>query len=122
MLPRNGNPHTASYTPCDLRSRFSVDIAAVGRVRTVKVVGDIDVATRSTLHAACTADDGCDVMVDLRATTFIDCGGYGALVAARRDLEARGGSLSWFGPSGQPQRFLQLLGALEPTPAWGSVS
>ncbi len=92
---------------------LSLSVATDGGLRTVSVGGDIDLGTRSAVLSACVADDSRDVVVDLHATTFIDCGGYGALVAARRELEDRGGSLRWSAPTGQPARFLALLGSLE---------
>lgn len=97
------------------RVRLSLSVATDGGLRTVSVGGDIDLGTRSAVHSACVADDSREVVVDLHTTTFLDCSGYGALVAARRELEGRGGSLRWFGPTGQPARFLALLGRLEQT-------
>ena len=102
-----------SHTCAERRPRFSVVVADEGGLRTIRVIGDIDVATRSKVYEACVAGNSRDVVIDLRATTFIDCGGYSALVAARRELEDRGGRLSWVGSTGQPQRFLKLLGVLE---------
>jgi anti-anti-sigma regulatory factor len=49
------------------------------------------------------------VVVDLAETTFMDCCGYGGLVAARLVLEQRGGSLTVRNQTGQPARVLALL-------------
>ncbi len=45
--------------------------------------------------------------------TFMDCCGYGALVAARRALRLEGGSLTLRNQSGQPAALLGLLSSLE---------
>lgn len=107
--------HPGVATCHDERIRLSLSVATDGGLRMVSVSGDIDLGTRSAVRSACVADDSRDVVVDLHATTFLDCSGYGALVAARRELEDRGGSLSWSAPIGQPARFLALLGTLEQT-------
>ncbi|MGZ4725687.1 MAG: STAS domain-containing protein [Ilumatobacteraceae bacterium] len=43
----------------------------------------------------------------------MDCSGYGGLVAARLDLERRGGSMTLRGPTGQPAELLALLAVSE---------
>jgi hypothetical protein len=45
----------------------------------------------------------------------MDCSGYGCLVAARRILEASGGSLMLRHQTGQPAQFLRLLARLQST-------
>ncbi len=45
--------------------------------------------------------------------TFMDCRGYGGLVAARQALQQEGGSLTLRNQSGQPAALLGLLSLLE---------
>jgi anti-anti-sigma factor len=99
----------------DRRVSLLLSVQTDGVLRTVSVSGDIDLGTRSAVHSACVAEESRDVVVDLHEAKFLDCSGYGALVAARRELEDRGGSLRWLAPTGQPARFLALLGTLEQT-------
>jgi anti-anti-sigma factor len=85
----------------------------------VHVTGELDIATRDLVHRACLAGGHLVVAVEMADTTFMDCSGYGGLVAARLDLERRGGSLTLRGPTGQPAALLALLAAPEestPTP------
>ncbi|MGZ4790460.1 MAG: STAS domain-containing protein [Ilumatobacteraceae bacterium] len=53
------------------------------------------------------------VVVDMTDLTFIDCCGYGALIAARRILTDLGGSLTMRNPADQPAFLLELLHDLE---------
>jgi anti-anti-sigma factor len=71
--------------------------------------GDLDFASRNPCFDACVA--GGDVVdIDMAALTFMDCSGYGGLIAARLVLEGRGGSLTLRNAHGQPARLLTLLG------------
>jgi anti-anti-sigma factor len=53
------------------------------------------------------------VVIEMSALTFMDCCGYAGLVAARRVLEERGGSLTFSNQEGQPARLLVMLGAVD---------
>ena len=75
----------------------------------VHVSGELDIASRDLVHRACLAGEHTIVAVEMAETTFMDCSGYGGLVAARVDLERRGGSLVLRDPSGQPADLLALL-------------
>ena len=78
----------------------------------VELSGELDIATRVLVEHACL--DGSDVVVvEMGGITFMDCGGYGGLLAARRVLESRGGSLVLRSLSGQPARLLESLSALD---------
>jgi anti-anti-sigma factor len=79
----------------------------------VRLAGELDVATRDLAHRVCVGSDHLDVAVDLEQTTFMDCAGYGGLVAARLDLERRGGSLTLRNPTGQPAHLLSLFSLSE---------
>ena len=90
---------------------FVVTTSCEGKSYRVRVSGDLDIETRDLVHRACVAGRHLAVTVDMAETTFMDCSGYGGLVAARLDLELRGGSLTLRGPSGQPAELLALLAA-----------
>ena len=49
------------------------------------------------------------MVVDLTDLSFMDCAGYGALVASASILERRGGSMVLMNPVGEPQRLLGLI-------------
>jgi anti-anti-sigma regulatory factor len=45
--------------------------------------------------------------------TFMDCCGYGGLVAARTELQRHGGSLTLRNAAGQPAELLMMLSVLD---------
>ncbi len=79
----------------------------------VRVSGELDLAARDRLFLACTARHRLSIVVDLSAVTFMDCGGYGGIVAARNVVEADGRMLTMRGARGKPGRFLDLIAHLE---------
>lgn len=79
----------------------------------VELVGELDLAGRSAVIAACASVDRLDVLVDLSGVVFMDCAGYGALMTSRSILERRGGSLALVRHTGEPQRLLVLIRELE---------
>ena len=82
--------------------------------RVVQIGGELDIATRNRARRACIDGRGKDVVVDMAGMTFMDCCGYGGLVAAREALQADGGSLTLNRQNGQPAEFLVMLAILEP--------
>jgi anti-anti-sigma factor len=92
---------------------FTVNVSRTGRRRVVHIGGELDVATRHLVRQACAAGWRKAVVVEMADMTFIDCSGYGALVAARRILQEHGGSLTLRNPAGQPAEFLSMLTLLE---------
>ena len=89
--------------------QFSVTTSFESGCYQVHLAGELDIATRDLVHRVCVGSDHRDVAVDLGQTTFMDCSGYGGLVAARLELERRGGSLTLRNPAGQPAGLLSLL-------------
>jgi anti-anti-sigma factor len=77
----------------------------------VRVAGELDCSSAAHAMQLCLDVGRLVVDVDLRELTFMDCGGYRGLVAARAELERSGGSLTISGAVGQPARLLELLGA-----------
>jgi anti-anti-sigma factor len=71
--------------------------------------GELDMATSTACIDAALAPDDVTLVVDLSGITFMDCSAYGAFVAARRELERLGGTLTLRNPTGQPARLLALI-------------
>jgi anti-anti-sigma factor len=94
---------------------FTAKISIKGQRRVVRLAGELDLATRVACFNACVTGDTNTVEIDLSALTFLDCSGYGALVAARLVLEERGGSLTVSNSTGQPDHLVRLLAQLETT-------
>ena len=92
---------------------FTLNITRDGRNRVVQIGGELDIATRHLVRRACLSGRLKTVVVDMADTTFMDCSGYGGLVAARRMLQAHGGSLTLHNQAGQPAEFLRMLALLE---------
>jgi anti-anti-sigma factor len=92
---------------------FSVNVSRSGRRRVVHLGGELDVASRHLVRQACAIGRRKAVVVEMADMTFMDCSGYGALVAARRTLQEQGGSLTLRNPAGQPAEFLTMLTLLE---------
>jgi anti-anti-sigma factor len=93
--------------------QFRVTTSFEGGYYHVHLAGELDIATRDMVHRACVASEHHDVAVELEQTTFMDCSGYGGLVAARLELERRGGSLTLRNSIGQPASLLALLAVSE---------
>ena len=101
----------ASYNRDD--PKFSLHVSKRGLNRVVRVAGELDVATRAQVRQACLAGRGNNVVVEMAEITFMDCSGYGGLVAARVILEASGGSLTLRHQTGQPAELLSMLTRLQ---------
>ena len=81
--------------------------------RVVHVAGEFDLAVRGLVAAACGAGEPATVIVDLAETTFLDCSGYGGLMAARRALVSRSGSLSIRNQRQQPLRVFGVIARID---------
>ena len=101
--------------PCDLAA-FTVKISTEGGDRVVHISGELDTATRSVVHRACLDGGNVAVVIEMADMTFMDCCGYGGLVAARHELQELGGTLTLRNQVGQPARLLSLLAVLEARP------
>ena len=93
-------------------SASTVSISTADGCRVVHVSGELDIVSRNLVSRACLAGGDNTVVVEMASVTFMDCCGYGGLVAARRILEDNGGSLTLLNQAGQPARLLTLLSAL----------
>jgi anti-sigma B factor antagonist len=92
---------------------FTVNVSRHGRHRVVQISGELDVVTRNIVRRACLAGRRTAVVVEMSDMTFMDCSGYGGLVAARSDLQKHGGSLTLRNQAGQPAELLTMIELLE---------
>jgi anti-anti-sigma factor len=103
-------PNPLSFIVPTLDVHISSDGAAS---HVVTISGELDVRSRQYVEHACLEGDDPVVVLEMSALTFMDCCGYAGLVAARRVLEGRGGSLTFSNQDGQPARLLVMLGAVD---------
>ncbi|HEX2783592.1 MAG TPA: STAS domain-containing protein, partial [Ilumatobacteraceae bacterium] len=80
-----------------------------GDSRVVQATGELDLASRNQLFVASTAGNHPAMVIDLAAVTFMDCSGYGSVVASRLVVEREGRALTIRGQTGQPARLLDLI-------------
>lgn len=92
---------------------FAVRECVDDPLHVVELWGELDQVSRAAAISACSSAEHLDVMVDLSGLLFLDCAGYGALVAAAAELELRGGSLALMNAVGEPRRLLALIEELE---------
>ncbi|MFF8633582.1 STAS domain-containing protein [Streptomyces pilosus] len=84
----------------------------VGETTVVELRGEIDIFTAPSLTARLDATSGRhpDLVLDLRATAFIDCTGIGLLCRARNRATARHGRLRLVTDSMGFRRILRAVG------------
>lgn len=102
--------------PAKGKRGFGLSAVLDGNRCIVRVSGELDLAARDRLFLGCTARHGLSIVVDLSALTFMDCGGYGGIVASRGVIEADGRMLTMRGACGQPGRFFALIAHFERQP------
>lgn len=81
--------------------------------RCISVSGDLDLATRHLLFLAATGGSESTIVLDLAGVRFMDCAGYGAVVASANVVEADGRRMTVSGQQGEPARLLELIRSLE---------
>jgi hypothetical protein len=93
ILPcrRIGRPSSAGASVSDVAA---ADVVSIG--------GDLDASSQERCFDADVAATSTNMHVDLAVTTFMDCRGYAALIAARQVIEGVGGELTWRGATGGP--------------------
>ncbi len=92
-----------------LRPTLVLDVFTAQDTRVVHVTGELDFATHDQLVSVSTAGHHPKTMIDLGGVTFMDCSGYGSLVASRRFVEDEGRLLTVTGHTGQPARLADLI-------------
>jgi anti-anti-sigma factor len=101
---------------------LGLSVSREGSSHVVRVSGELDIETRNQLVVMCVAGHQSVVIVDLAALTFMDCAGYGAIVAIRDVLEHSARSLTIRNQTGQPARLLDMIGALDRSGASASAA
>jgi anti-anti-sigma factor len=92
---------------------FALEVVSDGDRCVVHVTGELDLATRNRLFRTCTAGNYPSMVVDISRLTFVDCCGYGGIVASRSVVEADGRTLTVRGAIGEPAQLLNLIAHLE---------
>jgi len=96
---------------------FRVQVSGSLSTRTVAVSGEVDTMTAPAVRAAvdsAAAQDGVDeIVVDLRAVTFLDSAGICALAAGHGPAAAAGTRVRLLCSPGSVVRVLQLTGLWE---------
>jgi anti-sigma B factor antagonist len=91
-----------------------VSIERDGDRATLRVAGDIDLLAKETLSVALAqALDAKDIVVDLRAVTFVDSTGIGLFLTMHRFAGQAGRSLSFLGATERVRRTFELAGLTE---------
>lgn len=93
--------------------RLVLDVSTTHGTHVIRVAGELDLANRDQLVAASMTGRHSATVIDLGGLTFMDCSGYGSVVATRRIVEGHGGSLTVRGQAGQPARLLELIADAE---------
>jgi anti-sigma B factor antagonist len=98
-----------------LRQRDSVvaGLRETAGVTEVRLSGEIDLATRSSLVdelSRLVGEGGHVIQVDLAAVTFLDAGGVGAFLGLQRNARACGCDLLFTNPRGIVARVIEVLG------------
>ena len=91
---------------------ISRDEAAPG-VTVIAVTGEVDMATAPQFTSAAQealAEGSTSIVVDLRATTFLDSSGLGAILAAVDRARLAGGNLAVVNVDATIQRTLEITG------------
>jgi anti-anti-sigma factor len=86
---------------------------AEGRPTIVTLVGDLDLATVSTLRAALSRLDGADLIVDCAELQFLDSTGISLFVELGNEREHVGRTMVLRNVTGIPRRTLEICGLLE---------
>jgi anti-anti-sigma factor len=92
---------------------FSVDTSVEGPATTIRVAGELDLATSPKLQQACAAaiEPGpATLRLDMSEVTFLDSTGISVLVQAHKQLDAQGGTLVLHGLSDHARRVLEVAG------------
>jgi anti-sigma B factor antagonist len=90
---------------------FGVVVRFESDTLVLRVVGELDVSTAPALRA-CALDrinaGTTDMVIDLSEMSFIDSMGLSVLLAIRKRVEGRGGSVRLRGPSPQARMVLEI--------------
>jgi anti-anti-sigma factor len=100
MVVKPGNPNEP----------FSIRSAARGRVHSVRLRGELDLAYAQAVGEALRAARCSTLEVDLTELTFLDAAGLSAVVSARAEVMARGCHVRVVGASGIVRQVFTVTG------------
>jgi anti-anti-sigma factor len=89
---------------------LDIGVSETGDTHTVRLRGELDLASVPELAGVLQAMAGPKVVVDLSELTFIDSSGVSALVRTQQRLAAEDRSLVLARPSGSVSRVFDILG------------
>ena len=92
-----------------MQERLRLEVEPAGDTTTVRVVGEVDLATSSQLRECLTALDGV-VVVDLTEVGFLDSSGLNALIGSRNHLTSSGGTLLLRGAQPHVRHVFDVMG------------
>lgn|SRR5487761_670841 len=89
---------------------FRIEISDWQGTHVVRLVGELDLASASTVARTLVSVAGSTVVVDMSDLSFIDSSGVAALAQASRLIEAQGDRIELQGARGIVRRMFGLLG------------
>jgi anti-anti-sigma factor len=92
-----------------MQGRLRLDVEPAGDTTTVRVVGEVDLATSAQLRECLTGLDG-TVVVDLTEVGFLDSSGLNALIGSKNHLTTAGGTLLLRGAQPQVRHVFDVMG------------
>ena len=92
-----------------MQGRLRLDVEPAGDTTTVRVVGEVDLATSPQLRECLTGLDG-NVVVDLTEVGFLDSSGLNALIGSKNHLTTSGGTLRLRGAQPHVRRVFDVMG------------
>jgi anti-sigma B factor antagonist len=100
----------------DSPNAFRVELAPARELVTVRVVGEIDLATAGDVESPVLEllDSGFEtVVLDLREVSFLDSSGIGVLIRSHQYADARGAHLSIVVGKSRSREVLEISGAID---------
>ena len=108
---RSGN---AQETPAvSLRPQLHVSVGSQDKASLWKLDGEVDLSSAPLLYehyGAAAPDPGANLIIDLRAVTFLDSSGLAFLTFVHQDLRAQGSQLIVLEPPSAIRRLFDITG------------
>ena len=92
-----------------MQERLRLDVEPADGTTTVRVVGEVDLATSPQLRECLTGLDGV-VVVDLTEVGFLDSSGLNALIGSKKHLTTTGGTLRLRGAQPHVRHVFDVMG------------
>ena len=95
-----------------MQGRLRLEVESQSATTTVRVIGEVDLATSPQLRECLTGLDGV-VLVDLSDVGFLDSSGLNALIGSKKHLMAVGGVLRLEGAQPHVRHVFDVMGMSE---------